>query len=253
VFVLAYQQILERGEHPTQERLEQECRVQNDYLQEVSQTPDLTQEEYQAYRRLEPLPYTYVLDKDFQSMGELLQACCSVKRRPPLKTITRLARGDDLVALVEQLEPLGAEVAKLKELKQKKADLEKEKRDRVKDLMEQIHQVDTEIAKVEGEDEDEATTPATPDATENISASAPDRGLHGPSLVDLEADAKTFMEHVTTRLELAASHADLLRELKDDLPALLTRISAALDTIRHSLEQKWDTEFEPPSVETVEE
>jgi hypothetical protein len=248
VFVLAYQQIVERGEQPTQERLEHECGVQNDYLLEASQSPDLTQEEYRAYLRLSALPYTYQLDKNFQSAADLLEACRSLKRKPPLKAITQVARDGDLVALVQQLEPLSAEVARVKELKQQKADLEKEKRDLVKDLTEKIRQKDAEIEQAEGEEEgaaedgdgeggEDVTPTATADTTGGAGATAPEPRPHGPSLADLQADPKAFVEDATKRFELTASHPDVLEKAKDAMPALLTRTGTALDTIRLSLDK----------------
>jgi hypothetical protein len=251
VFVLAYQQIVERGEQPTQARLEQECEVQHDYLHEASQTPDLTQEEYRAYLRLSALPYTYQLDKNFQSAADLLEACRSLRREPPLKAITQVARGGDLVALVAQLEPLSAEVARLKELRQQKADLERAKRDLVKDLTEKIRQKDAEIAQVEGDEEgaaedgdgeggEDVTTTPTADTAEVTGATAPEPRPHGPSLADLQADPTAFIEDATKRFELAASHPDLLEKAKDDVPALLTRTGTALDRIRLSLDQPAD-------------
>jgi hypothetical protein len=244
VFFLAYQQVLESGDRPTQDRLTEECEVQNDYLREASFTPDLTQEEYRAYRRLNGLPYTFQLDREFQSADDLLEECRTLKKKPPLKAITRVARGDNLVGLVQQLEPLGAEVVRLKELKQKKEDLEKQRRDHVKDLNEELRQVEAEIADAEGsEDEgeggDEDVAP-TADATSTDSAetgtpAAPPR-LPEPHLADLEADPRAFVEDTAVRLELTANHADLLRGIKDDVAILLTRITKAMVSIRALVE-----------------
>jgi hypothetical protein len=258
VFVLAFQQILERGEQPTQARLEHECEVQNDYLHEASQTPDLTQEEYRAYLRLSALPYTFQLDRDFQSPADLLEACRSLKKRPPLKAITQVARGPDLVAVVQQLEPLSAEVARLRELRQQKADLERAKRDLVKDLTEKIRQKDAEIAQVEGDEEgaaedgdgeggEDVTRTTTADTTGGTGATAPKPRPHGPSLADLQADPKAFIEDATKRFELTASHPDLVEKAMGDVPALLTRTGTALDTIRRSLDKADD------DVKSVEE
>jgi hypothetical protein len=231
VFVLAYQQIVERDEQPTQERLEKECHVQSDYLHEASQTPDLTQEEYRSYQTLDALPYTYQLDKDFQSAGELVEACRSLKRRPPLKAMARVARGADLVVLVRELEPLCAEAAKLKGLKEKKAGLEKQKREKIKELADELQKVEDEIAKAEGKGDDPGVEEGDEDAGTGDTTSA----LRNPLLTDLETDPQAFLDDAATRMELVASHARLLRAIKDAVSALLDRMSSALDRMRISL------------------
>ena len=161
IFYLAYQQVVERGEEPTQERLENEANVQQDFLIEADRTPDVTQEEYRAYQRLAALPCAYEFEPEQapgqNSADDLLDRCRKLKKKPPLKLVLSVARGPALLTFVQQLEPVSAEVASLKQLKQKKAELERQKREQIKRLQEELHNIQEEITKSEGNlsDEDE--------------------------------------------------------------------------------------------------
>jgi hypothetical protein len=156
VFYLAYQQIVARQEEPTQQRLEEESKMQQEFLIEADRTPDLTQEEFQAYRKLASLSEAWQLKEKSASAADLLEACLKLKRRPSLVTLTSVARGPALLTFVEQLEPVKVLVTSIKEKKARLEQLERQKREKDRELLAPIRQLQDEIAEAEGDEDQEA-------------------------------------------------------------------------------------------------
>jgi hypothetical protein len=173
IFYLAYRRVVETGDEPTKDRLEREAEVQQAYLLEADSIPELTFAEYEAYQRLDSLPSDYSLEAT--TAAELIRKSRERVHKPYLSQLAAVARGEELVKVVDALAPLSAEVAKVHDLKKKKDTLQKQKREQTQALTEQIREVTAELDKLtgggepEGEPGDEAdsgedTTPESPAA-----------------------------------------------------------------------------------------
>ncbi len=225
IFYLAYARVVERGQRPTQVALEAEAIVQSGYLREADLVPDLTPEEYEAYQRLSDLPYTYELDRDFDSTEKLIGECRARRRKPPLKVMAKLARGPDLLELIRQLEGLAEGMVRVRTLKRKRDELAKQKRELSRNLGEQMEELDEQIAALEPENPSETDEAAEEEEEDSDLL-----------LDDFELDPKAFLAEVAARLAVVAEHTDVLGDTVDDVPPLLNRIAAAVETIRLSVQ-----------------
>jgi hypothetical protein len=216
VFVQAFRQLLERGENnPSQEVLRAECKLQADYLYEIGLSDDLTQEEFQAYRKLQGLKESWQLE-DFVKAGgatpeTLVKECTRLVRKPALRILTQVVRGPELIALVDTLEPVAKEAAKVPELHKKMPDIKEKRREANKGvnlLKKEEDALQAEIDRLTGKEPEKPEQPEQPDDDEDKDPA------------DLAADAAQFC------LELLQ---------KDGIKYVL-RIALALDVLANHLE-----------------
>jgi hypothetical protein len=263
VFTLAYQQIVERDEKPTQARLAAECEVQNDYLLETELTPGLTQEEYQAWNKIE-LPKPFGLDNEYATTESLLSECKRQRGKPPLKRITKLVRGDDLLSFVKELEPVAVDLAKLKEIDAEieklnqgidaksdaiEAKIEKLRKNKkssaaIKELEEEKAKLEEEKAQLEKqleqekEEEGEEDGDNPPGCKPKDQEEYPDDADKQALWQELKEGPGLFLDDLVRRLQVAADQFLLLQKDVDLLEPLMDRLDNALTRLKENLKDE---------------
>lgn len=126
-FYGAYVRLADSSAQVTEDALRKECDRQSEFLRESDHTPGLTFAEFQEFKKLAVLPNCWNRNK-FQDLAELQAYILEHKQVPPLQTVAQVARGQNLTALVQALEPAIKDAAKATELKKKKDEHETERR-----------------------------------------------------------------------------------------------------------------------------
>ena len=236
VFYGAFKRIVQDKAEPTKERLEQETAVQADFLADQYRTPDLTFQEYQAYRRLDALPVDHSFPEDVQSVEQCIAICQEMKARPTLETICKVARGEALSDLVDQLMPLVQKAAEIKKLEARLMELEQIKRDENQKYLDEIHKLEEMIAEVGEEPDDEIEEEdASPEQDEKSDDAQDDDhdeagGGHqaesGPDLkvVRCEEPETDAVEPILENVEQIDIEANLLSDPQRFLQDVLDRI-----------------------------